>query len=230
VVIAEPGARRRVELDRQLSASGSVDVIGQAADAKTGVALALRSHPGVVLIGPGFPAEDAAEASRLITESLPGVRVLAMLTDPEGQTAYDVLMAGASGALPETTPSGELPEVVEEVACGKAAISGRLAAALLRRFQFVAATGDGLRPLAGPLSSREWQVLDAMRTGASPEAAAADLGIKRATIYSHLRNISRKMGATSRAEAMDAAERLRLREGRGLRTQTDSDGDSGSGE
>ena len=213
-MIAEPGARRRLELDRELSASPSVDVVGKAADASTGVALTLRTRPDVAVIGPGFAGADAVDAALQISKIAPGIRILALLAEADGQTGQDVLMAGACGALPIETPTRELPYVLRALTEGEAAVTIRQATALLHRFQIVATPGDGLRPLAGPLSSREWQVLDVLRSGISPENAAARLDIKRATIYSHLRNISRKLGVTNRAEALVAAERLRVREGR----------------
>jgi DNA-binding NarL/FixJ family response regulator len=76
----------------------------------------------------------------------------------------------------------------------------------------VAATREEPSRLDGLLSEREREVLELMATGARNSEIAERLVIGEATVKSHVRRISRKLRASSRAEAVSRYLRLRIRE------------------
>jgi LuxR family transcriptional regulator, maltose regulon positive regulatory protein len=64
--------------------------------------------------------------------------------------------------------------------------------------------------LVEPLTERESQVLDLLRTDLSPEEIAGQLRVSRATVRTHIRNIYAKLDVHSRCEAVQVAKELGL--------------------
>lgn len=211
VVIAERDAKRRARLSAGLADRESVDVVGQAADAASAVALAAEAGGGVVVIGAGVPRPDLLTVLARLREETPEIGCLVVRDDPEAEDNVELLLAGAAGLVGAAEPVDAVADAIGMIARGEAVVGPRLRATLLKRFQRATASRRGMRPLLGPLSTREWQVLDLLRAGLSTDETAERLGIARTTVYSHLRNIARKLGTRTRDEAIAFAEELRLR-------------------
>jgi DNA-binding CsgD family transcriptional regulator len=62
--------------------------------------------------------------------------------------------------------------------------------------------GPAARRTRSPLSSREIEVLWLLCRGMSPEQIASDLYLSTNTVDTHIRNLRRKLGASSRVEAV----------------------------
>ena len=63
--------------------------------------------------------------------------------------------------------------------------------------------------MRSPLTAREWEVIDLLYEGMSTEQIAETLVLSSETVRSHVKNILRKLNARSRAEAVEAAQRMR---------------------
>src|SRR5690606_16537258 len=199
-----------------------LDVVGQAGDVGTAVDLAAERERGVLILGSSLSREDILTVLERLREKVLEVRSLVVRDEPESDDHQELLLMGASGVVGSKEHPDTIAHVISVVARGEAAVGPRLKLALLKRFRRATASRRGMRPLLGPLSTREWQVLDLLRAGASTDETAAQLGIARATVYSHLRNIARKLGTEGREEAIAFAEELRMR-GRGKQRRNNGD-------
>ena len=83
------------------------------------------------------------------------------------------------------------------------ALPGRLAAA--RR-----AAGLGAAAGRGELTDRELTVLRLLRGGTSEREIGRELFLSFNTVHSHVKSIYRKLGASSRAEALEHARAAQL--------------------
>src|SRR6476646_10220339 len=71
------------------------------------------------------------------------------------------------------------------------------------------AGATGIRPVRSRLTPREWEVLDLLCTGQSTDEIAATLVLSSETVRSHIKNLLRKLGVSSRQAAVKEARRMR---------------------
>jgi DNA-binding NarL/FixJ family response regulator len=190
---ADPLARRLI---RSVLEAAGVTVLAEAGSGVEAAAHVLRLGPDVVLL-------DRPDAVRRIHPHAPVV-ILACDEDPD--EAIAALAAGASGYLSKDLELDALPRVVAAVAAGEAAVSRRLTHHLVEHFR----GQPQLRPIKGPLTAREWEIVGLLAPDRTTVDIADALVISAETVRSHVKSIMRKLGVHSRHEAPEAAERLRF--------------------
>jgi DNA-binding NarL/FixJ family response regulator len=152
---------------------------------------------------------SVVEAVRALLQAAPAVRVVVFASVPDDHEGLKLIREGAAGYLAKDMEPEALPRILRGVSYGEAAISRRLAMSLAEVYRRGPRVGTGLRPVRSPLTDREWEVLDLLATGARTDEIAQTLVLSTETVRSHLKNLYRKLGVRSRAEAVEAAERLR---------------------
>ena len=128
----------RAGLASLLSAEDGIEVIGQASGGKMGVRLATELRPDVVLMDVRMPDLGGPDATRLILEREPGIKVLALTVSSDDADVSAVLQAGAVGFLAKDTPIDSLVVAVNAAASGAAWLSPRAAEVVLGRIRTVA--------------------------------------------------------------------------------------------
>jgi len=119
------------------------------------------------------------------------------------------LRAGASGFLAKSVGVDALPRALRGAKAGEAVVSRRMAMRVIEGLRKVREDGSGMRPVRSRLTSREWEVLDLLCDGRSTEDVADTLVLSAETVRSHVKNVLRKLGVSSRREAVEAARRMR---------------------
>src|SRR6185437_13202235 len=125
----------RAGLASLLSAEEGIEVIGQASGGKMGVRLATELRPDVVLMDVRMPDLGGPEATRLILDREPGIKVLALTVSSDDADVSAVLQAGAVGFLAKDTPIDSLVVAVNAAASGAAWLSPRAAEVVLGRIR-----------------------------------------------------------------------------------------------
>jgi len=202
VVVADDQGVVRAGCRALLTAEPDIDVLGEAADGASAVALVRETRPDVVLMDIRMPGMDGIEATRVITAdpALARVRVLILTTFEIDEYVLEAIRAGASGFLVKDAEPEDLVRAVRVVAAGEALLSPgatrRLLAEIASRPQRRAATPAILQVLTG----RERDVLAAIADGASNDEIADRLVISPATVRTHITRVLSKLGARDRAQ------------------------------
>jgi DNA-binding NarL/FixJ family response regulator len=199
-----------------LGAQPDLDVVGQAGDGRTAVALARELRPDVVVMDIRMPQLDGIEATRRLAgpDVAEPVRVLVVTTFNLDEYVYRALRAGASGFLLKDSPPPDLIAAIRTVAAGESLLAPAVTRALVGRFaERLRVPGSGTdaehRALAA-LAPRETDVLRLIAAGLSNAEIAAELVISPETVKTYVSRILAKLGLRDRVQAVVFAYRVGL--------------------
>jgi DNA-binding NarL/FixJ family response regulator len=189
-------------------------VVGEAEDGRQSVELALELRPNVVVMDISMPELNGMDATRLLLERWPTVKVIALSMNSDRRYVQAMFAAGASGYLLKNSASDELIQAVYAVASGlkyvSPAVAGPFIDDILAQANLDPAAPSRLTPAGGGsrgLSPREREVLQLLAEGKSSKDIATRLAIAATTVESHRRQIMDKLGIRSIAELTKYAVR-----------------------
>jgi two-component system, NarL family, response regulator LiaR len=208
VIVADddPFARRMIKESLQRA---GVIVVAEAPDGRQAVELAAFYRPDVVLMDVVMPELDGISATRQIVEMMPDQLVVMLTSSDEDEMGFIGLRAGAVGYLSKDLDVDILPQALDGAIKGEAAISRRLSMKLIEQLRRAPEVSTGMRPVKSPLTAREWEVVDLLYEGRTTDEIADTLVLSTETVRSHIKNLMKKLGARSRAEAVELAHRTR---------------------
>jgi DNA-binding NarL/FixJ family response regulator len=183
-----------------LDAADDIEVVGEAADGRAAVDLALELDPDLVLMDLRMPRLTGDEATALILASRPRIRVVVLTTYESDANILTAIEAGASGYLLKAAPQEEILAGIRSVARGEVALAPAIAALLVKRVTAPAVT----------LSARETEVLGLVAQGLSNPAIARTLFLGEATVKTHLLHAFEKLDVNDRTRAVTKAMELGL--------------------
>jgi DNA-binding NarL/FixJ family response regulator len=203
VLIADDHAPTRAQVRELLDTEDDFAVCAEASDAPGAVVAAVREVPDLCLLDIRMPGSGIAAAWE-ITSRLPHSRVVMLTVSRDDGDLFAALRAGASGYLLKDVDPGRLAEELRAVLAGDTAMPRGLVTRLVSEFRD--RSPRRRRIIAGPdapaLTSREWEILDLLRQGASTADIADRLTISRATVRSHVAGILRKLRVPDRDSAV----------------------------
>ena len=207
VVVVDPHPPMREGLALLLPPEG-LAVLGGASTGAGGEAMIVRHEPDVALVAADLPDVDGiALVRRLVRRGLRSAVVL-YAHDADCEDSAAAVNAGAAGLVAKRRSIAELAEALRSIATGGLWFEERDDDAL-------APPPVPAQPLPLPpgqrrtstLSSSELRVLALVAEGGSTEATAEALSLSPHTVRTHMRNVMRKLEASSRAHAVAIAVR-----------------------
>jgi DNA-binding NarL/FixJ family response regulator len=172
-----------------------MEVVGEAADGREGVAKFRECRPDITLMDLQMPEMNGIEAILAIREQFPDARIIVLTTYAGDVHAQRALKAGAQGYLLKNLLHKELLQTIRAVHAGRKTMSPELAA------QIAAHTGEE------SLTPRELDVLRLIAGGNANKEIAARLAVSEETVKSRVKSILDKLGANDRTHAVTIAVR-----------------------
>jgi DNA-binding NarL/FixJ family response regulator len=179
-------------------------VVGQAADGEQAVEVARELQPDLILLDLSMPGIGGLAALPLLREAAPACEVVMVTASVAEENLLAAIRAGAAGYLLKTEPPERIVEFLRGAAEGEAALSGSVARRLLEKVRQGRHADAGVPDsIARALSAREVEVLLLLDDHLSTDQIAARLFISEHTVRSHVKSLMRKLGVSSRRQALE---------------------------
>ena len=202
VLIADDDHLMRAGLVELLTADPTIEIVGQASTGREAVEQACRLTPDVVLMDVRMPDLDGIAATRELSRTVPGSKVLILTTFEQDDYVFGALRAGASGFLLKRTRPEELIAAVHTVAAGDSLLSPSVTRRVIDRMaqQPTPALADQTR--LDVLTRREREVLELIARGLANREIAGALTVEESTIRTHVKRILMKLDLRDRVQAV----------------------------
>jgi DNA-binding NarL/FixJ family response regulator len=205
VLLADDHALVRDGLRHILQDTSGFEVVGEAADGITTIAL-IRSTPADVLVlDLSMPGRNGIELVKQIKDEKPALRILVLTMHAEQQYAVRAFKAGASGYLTKESASAELVTAVSKVAAGGVYVSITMAEHFAQSLNEPAETMPHHR-----LSDREFDVYRRIASGQTITEIAQELCVSTKTVSTYKTRILEKMQMPHEAALLRYAIRHNL--------------------
>ncbi len=187
-----------------LLARGGFEVVGEAAEGAEALELAEQLQPDLILLDLSMPGVDGLSALPRLRAAAPGCEVVVLTASGTEENLLAAIRGGAAGYLLKSEPPERIVAFLRGVANGEAALSGEVARRLLAQVRAGGRLGGGVPDRsAQALSAREVEVLLLLDDHLSTDDIAKRLYISEHTVRSHVKSLLRKLGVSSRREALE---------------------------
>ena len=193
VLLADDHLIVREGLKKLLEAERDIEVVGEAANGRQAVELAVKLRPAVVVMDIAMPLLNGLEATRQIRQALPEAKVLILSAHSDDAYVETVTAMGAVGYLIKQSSANVLSEAIREVHKGHTFFSPSIAKQHKHHQQPVLDLKGRSKMKDTKLTSRELEVLQLIAEGSANKQVASELGISVKTVEKHRDHLMQKL-------------------------------------
>jgi DNA-binding NarL/FixJ family response regulator len=206
LLIADDQRLFRQSLRIVLEHETDLKVIGEAGDGQEAYEQVKALRPEMVLMDVEMPKLDGIEATRLLVKERPDIKILMLSAYADDERVLHGIQAGAVGYIVKDATPEEFVKIIRATHEGTDITSPYLAnlhpVVLARLRGSGIATGLSVNDSELNLSPREREIVDLLVQGQSNKEMANQLCLSGDTVKAHLQHIFRKIGVSSRLEAV----------------------------
>jgi len=197
IVIAEDEGIIREALCLLVNSYEGMEIIAEASNGEQAAQLVANSNPDIVLMDLKMPAMDGVEATRIIKERFPGVKIIALTAVTDGRRVTEALSAGVDGFVIKKGSGGELKTAITSVLGGRRYICPE--AAIIIADSYMAERNKNISPFLN-LNKVESNILNLICEGLRATEIASRLGISKKTVEKYRDTLRFKAGVSTAAE------------------------------
>ena len=201
VVLVDDHSQMHRIVQATLRATADIKLVGQGANGQEGINLCEQHRPDIALMDVVMPVMDGIEATKVLHERLPQVKILVLSSFQDHESVYAMLRNGAVGYITKDSLTEDLAETIRATFQGKMVFSSEVGTHLVAPPQ----------PIEDfHLTDRELEVLVHLAEGLTNQQTAQKLSISTSTLKFHMGNIYQKLGVQTRSEALVFAAKNNL--------------------
>jgi two-component system response regulator DegU len=191
IVVGDDQALMRNALRFALEADGGCAVVAEATSGAELLGLLRRVEADVVLLDLTMPPMDGLECLEHLREEHPELVLIVVSGCDDPRQIEAAFRRGANAFVLKSMDPSDLPALIRQTIEGSAFVMAR-----------VPKDADPADDWRRVLSERELSVLAFVAEGLTNKQIAARLWLSEQTIKFHVRNVYRKLGVSSRTEAL----------------------------
>lgn len=172
-----------------------MQVVGEAPDGDQIKQKVAELQPNILLLDLVMPRHNPSELEKWVRENHPDVITLVLTAHDRDAYLADMMDAGAAGYLDKKLKGNDLLNAIRRAAHGENLYDKKQ---MDRAERWREETGKKWDSLSG----REREVLKLLTSGADNRQISESLKVSINTVEKHLKNIYKKLGVTSRTEAV----------------------------
>lgn len=198
-----------------LNQMDNLEVIAIANDGKEAIDKAEELQPDVILMDIRMPIMGGITATSIIKEKYPQIKILMLTTFSDDAYILEALRNGASGYVLKDMNVVDLAKVIHQCNSGQIIIPQSIQPMLMQLLQKTERNEDPMSAIREKLQSRnihltkaEANVLKEILNGKSNKEISDSLFLSIGTIKNYTSKLYRKLGVSSRAEAIILVKNL----------------------
>lgn len=169
-------------------------LVAEAHNGREALDLLKHLHVDVCLMDLDMPEMNGMEATALIKEKYPVVKVLVLTMHNEKALINKVMESGASGFVLKNSTQDELMEAIKKVHDGQQYFSAEVTMTLLSKTEHRTSSNLQTPVDLSQLTERETEILRLIAEGYSNKEIGERLFISHRTVDTHRTNLMKKLG------------------------------------
>lgn len=206
VLLAEDNLPVREGLKRLIDEQSDMKVVAETGDGQDALQLAQRLLPDVALVDVSMPGWDGVRLAREMRAACPSLQVIAVTRHNDGGFVQKMMDAGARGYVLKQSASATLVEAVR--ACVTGAVYVDPGVRLISAITTAASRRSAAPSDHEPLTTIEEAVLRSFGALLSTRLIAEQLGLDAEEVVRVKHAAMRKLGFSTRLQAMDYVRSL----------------------
>ena len=203
VLIVDDQELIRQSLKVVLNVSPGIEVVDTAGSGNEALKSVASHKPDVVLMDIRMPGMDGVEATRLLKERWPHIKVIVLTTFDDDEYVFGALQNGASGYLLKGSNVNELADAIKIAHDGGAMINPNIASKMISQFSHMAKGSMQAQvdeQATADITRSEWQVIRTVGQGMSNKEIAAELHLSEGTVRNTISSVLLKLNLRDRTQ------------------------------
>jgi DNA-binding NarL/FixJ family response regulator len=166
-----------------------IEVVGEASNGEEAILFAQTLRPDVILMDVRMPICNGVEATKVIHQRFPWIRIMVLTTFDEDEYICQSLQNGALGYILKSTPSQQLATTIRSLDRGFGQLDPAIALKVFSRIPKPVTTPSSALVVLDQFNHNEFEILKHIGTGKSNREIALDLHLTEGTVKNYVTNI-----------------------------------------
>jgi two-component system, NarL family, response regulator DevR len=197
VVMIDDHELLREGLKTLLSHEPDLEVVGEAADGRTGLRKCRELAPDVAVVDLRLPDMDGVEVCRTLREEMARTAVLMLTTFSDAEYVLESVRAGARGYMVKDVTGAELKRAIRAVARGEVAMDPKVVGHIVNQMR----SPREEKEERSPLNRQQVAIVRLVAQGFTNKEIAEQMFLSEKTVKGYLAEAMRRLGVKNRVEA-----------------------------